>query len=145
MTSFVVDASVAMKWYVPEEDAGLAVLLLDDRLDLHVPDLFFPEFGNILWKKAGRGELGKGEAIMILKALDTVPIRVHPTAGAMEPALEIALETGRTVYDCLYVALAVALETRMVTADERLCNALQPTPFADHVMPLRELSGMPGE
>ena len=46
---WVVDASVAAKWLVPEADSPLAEALLDD--DLLAPDLLFAEVGNILWNK----------------------------------------------------------------------------------------------
>jgi predicted nucleic acid-binding protein len=49
-------------------------------------------------------------------------------------ALEISFETGRSVYDSIYVALAVALECRLATADERLANAIEETPLARHVV-----------
>ena len=48
MKLFVVDASVAVKWYVPEEHSEIALLLLDDNFSRIVPRLFFSEFGNIL-------------------------------------------------------------------------------------------------
>jgi predicted nucleic acid-binding protein len=42
-----------------------------------------------------------------------------------EKAFEIALETGSSIYDCLYLALAEALDSNMVTADRRFFLALQ--------------------
>jgi predicted nucleic acid-binding protein len=39
-------------------------------------------------------------------------------------ALNIAVAHDRSVYDCLYVALAIQFKTEMITADERLANAL---------------------
>ena len=51
-TNFVVDAGVAIKWYVPEVHEADAKRFLNPAFTLHVPELFYPEFGNILWKKA---------------------------------------------------------------------------------------------
>jgi predicted nucleic acid-binding protein len=122
----VVDASVVIKWHVPEIHAeGAARLLEDDAPDLHAPDLLFPEVGNIAWKKVGRGELTSDQASAIVRLLAAAPLEVHPCGPLIEAALEIALRTGRTVYDSLYLALAVHLKGRLVTADERLCNALR--------------------
>jgi predicted nucleic acid-binding protein len=42
----------------------------------------------------------------------------------LDTAFAIAAQFGRTVYDSVYVALAVASKAHMVTADERLANAL---------------------
>ena len=54
----VVDASVVIKWHVAEVHSDAALRLLgDDVPALHVPDLVFPEVGNILWKKVRRGDL----------------------------------------------------------------------------------------
>ncbi|MBI4482062.1 MAG: type II toxin-antitoxin system VapC family toxin [Acidobacteria bacterium] len=51
MKRFVVDASVAMKWFVPEAHQDAALRLLDDSCELLAPDFMAAEFGNILWKK----------------------------------------------------------------------------------------------
>ena len=69
MKLFVLDASVAVKWFVSEEHSDVAALLLDENFDLAVPRLFFSEFGNILWKKFSRGELSHGEVIDAARGL----------------------------------------------------------------------------
>jgi predicted nucleic acid-binding protein len=51
-------------------------------------------------------------------------------------AFDIAHRSDRTAYDSLYVALAVQLGAMLVTADDRLVNALAGTPWAGHVMRL---------
>ena len=50
------DASVAIKWYVPEVHSEIAACLLDGTHELIAPDLLLPEFGNIVWKKVQRGQ-----------------------------------------------------------------------------------------
>jgi predicted nucleic acid-binding protein len=139
MSAWVVDASVAVKWYVPEAHSGKASRLLAPEHDLHVPELFIPEFGNVLWKKVARREIAMAEARRIAKALHTVPLEPHRSGPLLEPALEIALATGRTVYDATYLALAVALGCRFVTADERMQRALEATPLFRHVAHVGEL------
>jgi predicted nucleic acid-binding protein len=121
----VVDCSVAVKWYVPEEHAEYASRLLDGSYELHAPDLLFPEFGNTLWKKHRLGELTQPETRSILGALWTVPLETHPSELLLEAAVELAVHTARTVYDCLYVVLALLLDCPFVTADQRLVNALR--------------------
>jgi predicted nucleic acid-binding protein len=59
-----------------------------------------------------------------------LPLTRHPEAPLLASAFDLADRTQRTVYDCLYLALAVQLGGRMVTADLRLCNALAGTPWA---------------
>ena len=141
MSLYVVDANVVAKWFVPEPLSEEAVRLLDEKHELASPDLLWPEIGNVLWRKARAGQLSGQEAARIVRALDQFPLRVFPSRLVLEGALEIALGTGRSVHDCVYVALAVALECRLVTADERLVNALAAGSLASHVMWV----GTPGE
>lgn len=133
MSLYVVDASVVAKWFVPERLSDEAVRLLDDENELAAPDLMWPELGSVLWKKARAGQLTGEEASRIIHALDEFPLTVFPSRLVMEGALEVALATGRSVYDSVYVALAVALGCRLATADERLVYALAGCPLSTHV------------
>ena len=134
MTLYVVDANVVAKWFLPERLSEQAISLLDEKHELASPDLLWPEIGNVLWKKARAAEITNGDAARIVRALYDCPVTVFPSRPLIEGALEIALRTGRTVYDSVYLALAVALECRLVTADERLVNALTGSSLAAHVM-----------
>jgi predicted nucleic acid-binding protein len=51
----------------------------------------------------------------------------------MEPALEIACELGRSLYDSLYLAVAILRDCPLVTADRGLCDAIRGTGIADSV------------
>ena len=133
MTALVVDSSVAVKWFVPEVLSDQAVRLLDGSFELLAPDLLFPECGNVLWKKISRAEIGIEEARDIVHALGRVPMRVVESGRLLEAALEIATTFRRTVYDSLYVALAVARDCAFVTTDDRLVTALSGGPLARHV------------
>jgi predicted nucleic acid-binding protein len=140
----VVDASVVIKWHVDENHADAARRLLGDGAPaLHVPDLMFPEVGNILWKKTRRNDLTEEEARRIAHLVVVAPLDVHPSAPLLEAALEIAIRTGRTVYDSLYVAMAVRLDCRLVTADERLHNALKDGPLGGYILWVEDDLGMP--
>lgn len=141
MSLYVIDANVVAKWFVPERLSEEALRLLDERHELASPDLLWPELGNVLWKKARAGQLTGQETTDIVQALDQFPVTFFPSRLVLEGALEIALATGRSIYDSVYVALAVALECRLVTADERLVNALAGGPLASHVLWV----GVPGE
>jgi predicted nucleic acid-binding protein len=89
--------------------------------------------GNILWKKVRRGELTRAEADSILAQLPLLPLTRHEALPLLAAAFDIANQTQRTVYDCLYLALAVRLAARMVTADQRFFNALATTPWAAYL------------
>jgi predicted nucleic acid-binding protein len=133
MIRHVVDASVAIKWFIEEPYTDQARRLQDDEYELLAPGLLWPESGNILWKKVQRGELTAEEARLIRKGLVKQPIHTFPSSLVLEPALEIALDTGRTVYDACYLALAMLSGCSLVTADQRLFNSLQGSTYAEHL------------
>jgi len=133
LSLYVVDANVVAKWFVPEPLSHEAVRLLDDEHELASPDLLWPEVGNVVWKKSRAGQITPREASRIVAALDTCPLTAFPSRLVLGGALEIAFGTGRSVYDSVYLALAVALECPLATADERLANALVGSRLARHV------------
>jgi predicted nucleic acid-binding protein len=131
LNRFVLDASVAAKWVLPEQGETLsreAVLLLTrfagGEVEFAVPDLFWPEVGNILWKCVRTGRIGEASALEGLARLQALRIPSYPSEPLLVDAATIAFAFDRTVYDSIYVALAVLLGRRLVTADERLANAV---------------------
>jgi predicted nucleic acid-binding protein len=122
MKLFVVDASVAVKWFVPEQHSDVAELLLDENFDLTVPRLFFSEFGNILWKKFSRDELSHEDVVDSVRRLRLALLTPMPDELLLDAALALACELKHPVYDCLYLALADSLETAVVTADQKFAN-----------------------
>jgi len=123
VSRFVVDASVAIKWYLPEPHDDCAARLRREGTDLDAPDLLYAEIGNALWKRVRRGELTTGAAGGIAEAVSRLPIEVHPSRLLAGAALQMACSTGLTVYDCLYLATALLTGSRLVTADRRLFEA----------------------
>jgi predicted nucleic acid-binding protein len=131
VNTYVIDASVAAKWLLPasgETLTGEALELLnryaDGELRFVVPDLFWAEVANILWKAVRRERLRLASAESALHAMRD---RRFPTVAShtlLVEAFAIATAFDRTVYDALYVALAVTSKSQLVTADERLANAL---------------------
>ena len=139
MSAIVVDASVGMKWFVPEAHAAEAHAWRHGPEELHVPAFFFDvEVANILWKKVQRAEITRADADLILGQLPSLPLTRHPESSLLALAFDLADRTRRTVYDCLYLALAVQLGGRMLTADQRLYNSLSATPWAPYVCSLSD-------
>ena len=131
MRSLVVDASVAMKWVLPAHREDLreeAFQILSayevGETDLLVPDIFWAECGNILWKAVRQQRLSRGDAETALFSMIRRDIPTVSSAKLLAVAFPIALNFDRSVYDSLYVALAVLEEIDLITADERLANAL---------------------
>ena len=124
MTKFVVDANVAIKWVLTEIHSDAALRLRNSDSEMLVPDFFFPEIGNIFWKRVRRGEMTLDEAKNDLEALLSLPLYICPSLPLMPMALEIAVRVQQAVYDCVYLTLAVTNDCQMITADERFYNAL---------------------
>ena len=128
-SSCVVDASVGIKLFVDEPLSEKAHWLFenlsnDPPAELHVPDLFFIECTNILWKYTHRFNRPVQDSLADLADLGTLALRVTSTADLMEDALSLAVQTGLTAYDACYAALARRLDLPLVTADEPLCQAV---------------------
>lgn len=120
--TLVVDASVAVKWIVTEEGSAEAVGLRG--MPLSAPDLIVAEVGNVLWRKVRRRELLAEEALAAVAVFTHVDLVLHSSHPLIEEAVQIAIELGHPVYDCLYLALARRLGTQLVTADARLVGRL---------------------
>jgi len=135
--NLVIDASVVIKFYISEifSDKAQEVMLqaANGELTLLAPDLLYPETGNILWKKQRLHELTPDEIEEIVDAVTSLPIKVERSREIMPLSVAIALQTGITVYDAMYVAVAGIYETRMITADRRLVDALGKTEFKNNV------------
>ena len=139
MNRYVVDASVSAKWFTDETHADAARSMLADDRQLHAPDLLLLEMDSVVCKWIRRGLVSVGEGHDVRAALRRCPVRLHPFLSLLDSAYVLAHETGRSIYDCLYVALAVLLDARVVTADRRLYDGLAGGPVAKHVSWIEEL------
>ena len=138
----VVDASIVVKWFVPETHSAEARKYLTIQYRRHVPILCHSEVVQTIWKKVYlKGEVPKEDGRQIVGAFRSASLEVHQISSLLEPAFEIALATGRSVYDSIYLALATALGCQLVTADSKLFNALQSGPFAKDVLWVGDTSG----
>ena len=131
MKRYVLDASVAAKWFLPaeietlsEEALSLLRLYAKGEIQFVVPDLFWAEFGNILWKAERQGRCARSTADEAVQAIQELNMPTTPSRALLESAFGIASEFGRTVYDSLYIALGVHSKGEFITADERLVQAL---------------------
>jgi predicted nucleic acid-binding protein len=135
MTTYVVDASTAVKLYLIEplaaEAAALfALLTAGTPADFHVPDLFFVECANIFWKQARKGTVTAAQVAAFETKLRALPLARTPTFELTVSALPIALAHDITAYDACYVALAQRLGVPLITADQKLQAKLAGTPYA---------------
>lgn len=124
MITLVVDASIVVKWVVEEEGTEDA-LALRRKAKLIAPDLLAAECANILWKKVRRGELSIDEAVFAAKLLQRADLEFLATRPLLEGATRWAIELDHPAYDCVYLALALARDCQLVTADGPLLRKLE--------------------
>lgn len=127
----VLDVSTSAKWFLPRSDEpfheqAMHLWLRYDRgeLDFLTPDLFWAEFGNVLLKAVRRKRITASAADEAFSTIRDVSLLVAPSRTLAPEAWRIANLTGRSFYDSLYVALAEQSGAPLITADERLANAL---------------------
>lgn len=138
MADLVVDASVVVKWYIPEQDHEQARTLRDDYLDgahdLLAPTLLPFEVINAL-KYSGHYE---GERL--IEASQTLPdygVTLVPYREA-GPIADVAVDLDITLYDAAYLALAQANEATVYTADSRLLDATEGSVYSEYRSHIRE-------
>lgn len=131
MKTYVLDASVALKWPIPASAEPLfseARALLGrhskGEIEFVVPDLFWAEVANVLARGARRGRWSWPDAEEGLEQMLSRDFATVPSQHLLREAFDIAFAYDRSIYDCFYVALAVESKTDLITADERLANAL---------------------
>ena len=126
--SVVVDASLAAKWLVEEEDSDKAHALLRSWVGRDIaraaPYLMPFEVVNILHRRVVRGELTVDDGTRLIARLLGSQLELHQTPNLHARALELAslLRQG-AAYDAHYLALAETLDCELWTADEKFYRA----------------------
>lgn len=125
----VVDASVAVKIFVPETLSAQAQEVFaryasENGAELIVPDFFFIECANVFWKWVQRSGYPDKDAQTHLHDLTSLGLTAIPAQAITEEALAIALDHRITAYDACYVAAAAQLQLPLITADEKLATKL---------------------
>jgi predicted nucleic acid-binding protein len=134
VSSFIVDASVAVKWVVDEEGSDAAAALADR--ELAAPEILLGECANALWAKSRLREITPSEASERLDVLCGAPVELVAVAMLVQDALRLALLLDHPVYDCLYLALALQREIPLITADRRCAEAASRVPEVGSVVRL---------
>jgi predicted nucleic acid-binding protein len=131
LITLVLDASVAIKWAMPaarepftRESLQLLDRYVSGEVGFIVPDVFWAELGNVLWKGTRQRRWRQDEAEAVAADMKARDFKTVSSLALLDEALRIAFAHDRAVYDCLYVALAVQSKTELITSDERLANAM---------------------
>lgn len=116
----VVDASVAVKWLLPEEHSDVAERLLNGNSPLLAPELIYAEAGNAFRKRVDRDQLTRQSAEDCVAAFARLPLISHRHRELLPIAFGLSLACGCSIYDALYLSLAQTRDTFVVTADRPL-------------------------
>lgn len=142
---WVVDASVAVKWLVPESLEAEANAVLDaaraGRIRVHVPEIWLSEIASSLWKKTRRppgDRINVRIAVELLESVRRLRVSAHSHGALVIGAFGLACKSGISVYNALYAALAESRGFPLVTADDRLADRLEATGNGGRVIALRE-------
>lgn len=128
MRLIVLDASVAVKWYIHEEGRDQALALLaDDELLFVAPDIFLPEVVNAVLRHVRDGDLDVALFDAAVADLHLTSPELISSARLMEGAVQVAQTSRHPLYDCLYLALAERWETELVTADAKFVTRCRET------------------
>ena len=119
-----VDASIAVQWFANEPGSERAARLIVEERPLLAPDLMPVEAANTWWKKVRQHEMDATDLDQAIVNLLALGIAFYPSAALLSRAARLALEVDHPVYDCLYLALAINENCRLVTADQATVNQL---------------------
>jgi len=143
----VVDASVATKWFLAEDETPLANALLDGTQKLFAPPLIRIEVYAAITRRFRNGEAPEAEVRQACRdwseMLDEGLLTLLATESDEPQAIDLALHLKHPFQDCLYLALAERLQAPLVTADPKFIKrtagrfpAVQPlTAFASGKKP----------
>lgn len=138
--TLVVDASVAIKWYVEESRSDAARAVLNSGEPLVAPDLVVPEACNAAWKKVKRGEISEEQGAAVARVLPRSFDRLTATAELAPRAFALGHRFDHPVYDCFYLALAEGESATLVTDDTQVLALAKKAGLSRLVRPLTDFA-----
>ncbi len=124
-----VDTSVAVKWFFEEPYSDQA-LRLREFFQTGVyspvgPDLIYPEFANVVWKRVAFEGLDPEDGEAVITAFTSLPFEIVPSLPLLATAYRLGLEHRQSIYEALFLAVSLTMDADFVTADEPLYQAVQ--------------------
>jgi predicted nucleic acid-binding protein len=141
VSEVVIDASVAICWFVRESATENANGLIAATTNLVAPSLMLAELANALWKKTRRGEIRADLAEAGMREIRRFVPQIVELPDLIRPAFALAHELGHPVYDCIYLALARRRDAPFVTLDRVMMERLAGTRYASDAVLLADWQG----
>ena len=141
MSDLVVDASVAVKWFVTEDASDKADEVSASSHTLLAPRLIMIEVANALARKAMQKLIAPPEAAEYVRILPQFLAGLLDVDDLIEPALQNACSHRHPIYDFVYLEAARRRDTQMLTADQKFIAKVKGTNVAKLVVSLSEWRG----
>ncbi|MGA9627486.1 MAG: type II toxin-antitoxin system VapC family toxin [Bryobacteraceae bacterium] len=125
--TFVLDCSIAAKWVLPEPDRAPALALFDryasGEILLIAPDTLLAEFASLVAKRHRRKQISVEQAHEAFSLMVKCAPRLFDMRPRLFRALELSLQYQLSLWDCVYLALALEHDCPVLTAGRRLFRA----------------------
>lgn len=128
----VLDASVAVAWFLPEPHADFAAGLVGAGIDLTAPDLIVPEVANALVKAFRRGAISQARVAAAVQQMANGIVQLHASAAMLSDAADLACRFRCSAYDATYIELARRRAAAIVTDDARLAEVARSVGIRAH-------------
>ncbi len=129
MKDVVLDCSVVVPWFFPEKDSRHASSMFREFKEggfrALAPALLQEEFGNAAWKKVQQKKCAYRDALKQIKNFAALPIVYYPTEDMLTLAFELACKESLTLYDSLYMFLALRLKASIASFDKHILEAAE--------------------
>jgi predicted nucleic acid-binding protein len=121
---FVLDASLAASWFLPDEASPVTNALLDRLVESEaaVPSLFRHEMRNLMLLAHRRGRLSRAKLHKVIAELGAAPVRDRGP-GDDDEIVDLAMKHDLTAYDAAYLDLALRERLPLATLDRKLAAA----------------------
>jgi hypothetical protein len=136
--TLVVDANVAVKWFIQQSGSDHARRVQTHKEPLIAPALLVAETASGLWRHVRRGDVLASQARIALVGLPKWFGELVDDQLLAPRAMDLAVELDYSPYDCIYLALSLARSAPLVTADKRFINRLANSRYSQHVVHLTD-------
>ena len=132
----VVDASVAVKFVAEEPGSDAAYEFVVGPDSLIAPDWVVVEVASAIWRKVKRCEILEVHAEADLESLPEFFAKLYAATDLLKEAFRLSFRLRHPVYDCVYLALAIREDARLLTADWKFEKAVRHARLDDRLVML---------
>lgn len=127
----VIDANIAVKWHIKQDGSDAARALGGPDSRLIAPEFILAELASALRKYVKLGKVTADAAEAVLQKSPLAFEALFPLEPLTLRAFQLAVALNHPIYDCYYLALALAENAPLVTADLKLAKAARNLPSLD--------------